>query len=56
MTKITFIGAGSTVFARRLLVDFLSFPELADCTISLHDIDPERLGTPQTGARQGDRF
>ena len=31
MTKITFIGAGSTVFARRLLTDLLSFPELAGC-------------------------
>lgn len=52
MTKITFIGAGSTVFARRLLVDFLSFPELAECTISLHDIDPERLATSERVARQ----
>lgn len=43
MTKITFIGAGSTVFAKNLLGDILSFPELADATISLMDIDPERL-------------
>ncbi len=41
--KITFIGAGSTVFARNLLVDLLSFPELADCQICLFDIDSERL-------------
>jgi alpha-galactosidase len=45
MTKITFIGAGSTVFARNLLGDILSFPELAESTIVLHDIDPERLQT-----------
>jgi alpha-galactosidase len=45
MTKITFIGAGSTVFAKNLLGDILSFPELADATISLHDIDQKRLDT-----------
>jgi alpha-galactosidase len=43
MPKIAFIGAGSTVFARNLLADILSFPELADSTISLQDIDEERL-------------
>ncbi len=45
MPKITFIGAGSTVFAKNLLGDLLSFPELADCTITLYDIDEERLQT-----------
>jgi alpha-galactosidase len=45
MPKITFIGAGSTVFARNLLGDILSYPELSNSTISLHDIDPERLNT-----------
>jgi len=45
MTKITFIGAGSTVFARDLLNGILSFPEFADAVISLHDIDPDRLET-----------
>lgn len=45
MPKITFIGAGSTVFAKNLLGDILSYPELADSTIGLHDIDPERLHT-----------
>ena len=45
MPKITFIGAGSTVFAKNLLGDILSFPELADSTISLFDIDQERLDT-----------
>jgi alpha-galactosidase len=43
MTKISFLGAGSTVFAKRLLVDILSFDELRDATISLHDIDDRRL-------------
>ncbi|MEJ5200553.1 MAG: alpha-glucosidase/alpha-galactosidase, partial [Anaerolineae bacterium] len=47
MPKITFIGAGSTVFAKNLLGDILSYPELANSTIALHDIDPERLRTTQ---------
>ncbi len=52
MTKITFIGAGSTVFAKNLLGDILSFPELADSTISLMDIDPERLQTSEIVAHK----
>src|SRR5687767_11309193 len=52
MTKITFIGAGSTVFAKNLLGDILSFPELADSTISLMDIDPERLHTSEIVAHK----
>ncbi len=47
MPKITFLGAGSTVFAKNLLGDILSFPELAGSTISLMDIDPERLHTTE---------
>ncbi|HYP40654.1 MAG TPA: alpha-glucosidase/alpha-galactosidase, partial [Chloroflexia bacterium] len=47
MTKITFIGAGSTVFAKNLLGDIFTFPELADVTISLFDIDAQRLGTSE---------
>jgi len=43
MPKICFLGAGSTVFAVNLLGDILNYPELKDATISLHDIDPERL-------------
>ena len=50
--KITFIGAGSTVFAKNLLGDILSFPELADSAICLFDIDPERLKTSATVARR----
>ena len=47
MTKISFVGAGSTVFAKNLLGDILSYPELAGATISLHDIDTERLRTSE---------
>ena len=52
MTKITFIGAGSTVFAKNLLGDILSFPELANSTINLMDIDPERLRTSEIVAHK----
>ncbi len=45
--RITLIGAGSTVFAKNLLGDILSFPELAHATIHLHDIDRERLHTSE---------
>src|SRR5690554_2511846 len=45
MTKITFIGAGSTVFAKTLIGDVLTFPKLSDSTIVLHDIDENRLRT-----------
>ena len=52
MVKIVFLGAGSTVFAKNLLSDILSFPELADATIALHDIDAARLETSrQVGLR-----
>ena len=43
MAKIAFIGAGSTVFARNLLQDLFTFPELHESTIALMDIDPVRL-------------
>jgi alpha-galactosidase len=52
MPKITFIGAGSTVFARNLMGDILSLPELADCTLSLHDIDAARLRTSEIVAHK----
>jgi alpha-galactosidase len=52
MTKIAFIGAGSTVFTRNLIGDVLSLPELADTTtFALMDIDAERLETSETVAR-----
>lgn len=52
MPKITFIGAGSTVFARNLLNDIFMFPELADATIALFDIDAARLETSEIVARK----
>jgi len=43
MPRIAFLGAGSIVFARNLVGDILSFPELADSEIALMDIDEHRL-------------
>ncbi|GLS23365.1 alpha-glucosidase/alpha-galactosidase [Labrys miyagiensis] len=50
--KITFIGAGSTVFAKNLMGDILSFPELAEARICLYDIDPERLAVSERVGRR----
>ncbi|WP_324717225.1 alpha-glucosidase/alpha-galactosidase [Carboxydochorda subterranea] len=52
MAKVTFIGAGSTVFAKTLMGDLLSFPELDGLELSLMDIDPERLAVTETVARR----
>jgi alpha-galactosidase len=52
MAKITFIGAGSTVFARNLLGDILGHEELAGSEIALFDIDAERLATSELVARR----
>ena len=41
--KITFMGAGSTVFARNVMGDCMCVPELRDSTFALYDIDGERL-------------
>ena len=52
LRKITFIGAGSTVFAKNLIGDILSFPELSDSAICLFDIDENRLKTSEVVARR----
>jgi alpha-galactosidase len=52
MAKITFIGAGSTAFARNLLGDILGFEELAESEITLFDIDAGRLETSELVARR----
>ena len=41
--KITFMGAGSTVFARNVIGDCLCVESLRDSVFALYDIDPERL-------------
>lgn len=43
MAKITFLGAGSTVFAKNVLGDCMCTPCLQDSEIALYDIDAKRL-------------
>lgn len=43
MIKITFIGAGSTVFDKNVLGDCMLTPSLQDAHIALYDIDLKRL-------------
>ncbi|WP_127532948.1 alpha-glucosidase/alpha-galactosidase [Paenibacillus kobensis] len=43
MSKITFLGAGSTVFAKNVLGDVMQTPALQGFEIALFDIDHERL-------------
>lgn len=43
MLKITFMGAGSTVFARNVIGDCLCSPVLRDAEFALYDIDGQRL-------------
>lgn len=41
--KITFLGAGSTIFAKNVLGDCILTPSLGEFDIALYDIDPDRL-------------
>jgi alpha-galactosidase len=43
MPKVTFVGAGSAVFARQLMTDILAIDGLDDGVFALVDIDPTRL-------------
>ncbi|MBE6618809.1 MAG: alpha-glucosidase/alpha-galactosidase [Ruminococcaceae bacterium] len=43
MVKITFMGAGSTVFCKNVLGDSMMSEALHDAEIALYDIDAERL-------------
>jgi len=43
MPKITFMGAGSTVFVRNVIGDCMCTPALRDSVIALYDIDAQRL-------------
>lgn len=55
MAKVTFIGAGSVIFAKQVMADILSFSELQDVTFSLMDIDAERLRVAKLMAEQFSR-
>ena len=52
MTKIAFIGAGSTVFMKNLIGDALSMPALSGAKIALMDIDKKRLEESELVARK----
>ena len=52
MPKITFIGAGSTIFLRHLLGDALLMPSLSNAEIALMDIDEQRLAESELVARR----
>ena len=43
MSKIAFLGAGSTVFAKNVLGDVMLTPALQEFELALFDIDPVRL-------------
>ncbi|UVI28221.1 alpha-glucosidase/alpha-galactosidase [Paenibacillus spongiae] len=51
MSKITFIGAGSSVFAKNVLGDCMLTPALQGFEIALYDINPERLKESETMLR-----
>lgn len=51
-TKITFVGAGSVIFAKRLIGDLLQFPALAEAEICVMDIDAQRLKVAEKTARK----
>jgi alpha-galactosidase len=52
VTKITFIGAGSTVFMKNIVGDALHKPALSGATIALMDIDTQRLEESALVARK----
>jgi len=52
MTKIAFIGAGSTVFMKNIVGDALHRPALSGATIALMDIDTKRLEESALVARK----
>ena len=43
MNKITFLGAGSSVFAKNVLGDCMMTKTMQDWEYALFDIDPQRL-------------
>lgn len=50
--KITFIGAGSTIFMKNIVGDALHYPALSDAQIALMDIDQTRLDESALVARK----
>ena len=50
--KISFIGAGSTIFMRNILGDVLHYPAFKDAIIALMDIDGDRLSESELVAHK----
>ena len=50
--KITFIGAGSTIFMKNILGDILQYPALQNSKIALMDIDQTRLNESELVAHK----
>ncbi|GHA45229.1 alpha-glucosidase/alpha-galactosidase [Amylibacter ulvae] len=50
--KITFIGAGSTIFMKNIVGDALHYDALSDATIALMDIDQSRLDESELVAKK----
>ena len=50
MTKLTIIGAGSTVFTKNIVVDLLTIDQFKTIEIALMDIDKNRLIKTQMNA------
>ena len=55
MARISFLGAGSTIFAKSVLGDCLHVDSLKDAHISLVDIDPDRLHVSEVMLRSINR-
>jgi alpha-galactosidase len=51
VTIIAFVGAGSAEFTRQLLRDLLTYDDLPDLTLVMHDNDPGRLALAEQVAR-----
>lgn len=51
MPKITFIGAGSSIFVKNVLGDCMCTPALAESRLALFDIDEKRLRQSETMLR-----
>jgi len=52
MTRIAFIGAGSTIFMKNIVGDVLHFPALEGATFALMDINEQRLEESALVARK----
>ena len=50
--KITFVGAGSTVFMKNIIGDVLQRPALSGASIALMDVNPQRLDDSAVVARK----